>query len=85
MNEFIPAIPDGPYALVREVAHQRNERLLEISKFKGGPSDPYRPMYNLHERVLAEHVPASETRGEPCAECGQVWPCGMVRSLFADD
>ena len=35
--------------------------------------------------ILRAHDTATRTVGDPCEECGDPWPCPMVRSIAAPD
>lgn len=57
-------------------------RRIAADRDRGGP---YAPFAELNEQILSEHTPRSGLKGTPCNECGEPWPCGMFRGIFAAD
>lgn len=47
--------------------------------------EPYAGFVTLNEEIIQDHRTATRTTGAPCTACGEPWPCGMVRGIFAVD
>lgn len=56
--------------------------LITRDEKRGGD---YARLASLNSEILQSHDTTTRMVGDPCAGCGEPWPCAMVRGIAALD
>jgi hypothetical protein len=56
--------------------------LITRDEKRGGD---YAHIARSNSEIFRSHDTATRKVGEPCGECGDPWPCSMVRGIAAPD